>query len=285
MADQWGFVRRLPQGFDFPLKQQSRISALQRQTPSLLFLPLLPPTPPCLSDVTGVDFIHVHKGSPTLESPRRRLLLVCAMVTTTNKGQSPMVMANWVCSHYWPCEQWSTDGDLPSLMPGLHSSPEEAPGPHRAILSLCLSLSFCLSSHRPVHRSITRGSCIRRPVAAASQERCQSRPDRLTISANCLINDSPVLGCSSTSLWGANCSDWFASVNYWWRQWVEVLTPGFGGPNGPAFPSSYTLLSHTPWDRAPVWRRGAGASPLLLFSESGCSVPRGDGCDLWLWGY
>lgn len=104
---------QLPWGFDFPLKQQSRISALQRQTPSLLLLLLL--LPPCLSDVTEVDFIHVHKGSPTLESPGRRLLLVCAMVTTTNKGQSPMVMANWVCSHYWPSEPWSTDGELASL--------------------------------------------------------------------------------------------------------------------------------------------------------------------------
>ena len=62
-----------------------------------------------------VDFIHVHKGSPTLESPGRRPLLVCAMVTTTNKGQSPMVMANWVCSHYWPSELWSTDGELAPL--------------------------------------------------------------------------------------------------------------------------------------------------------------------------
>lgn len=69
---------------------------------------------PCLSDVTEVDFIHVHKGSPTLESPGRCLLWVCAMVTTTNKGQSPMVMANWVCSHYWPSELWSTDGELAS---------------------------------------------------------------------------------------------------------------------------------------------------------------------------
>lgn len=103
---------QLPWGFDFPLKQQSRISALQRQTPSLLLLLLL--LPPCLSDVTEVDFIHVHKGSPTLESPGRQLLLVCATVTTTNKGQSPMVMANWVCSHYWPSELWSTDGELAS---------------------------------------------------------------------------------------------------------------------------------------------------------------------------
>ena len=70
--------------------------------------------PLCLSDVTAVDFIHVHKGSPTLGSPRRRLLLVRAMVTTTNKGRSPMVMANWVCSHYWPSELWSTDGELAS---------------------------------------------------------------------------------------------------------------------------------------------------------------------------
>lgn len=70
--------------------------------------------PPCLTDVTGVDFIHVHKGSPTLGSPRRRLLLVCAMATTTNKGQSPMVMANWACSHYWLSKQWSTDGGLAS---------------------------------------------------------------------------------------------------------------------------------------------------------------------------
>lgn len=101
--------------FDFPLKQQSRTWALQRQTPSLLLLLLLPPPhPPCLTDVTGVDFIHVHKGSPTLGSPRRRLLLVCAMATTTNKGQSPMVMANWACSHYWLSKQWSTDGGLAS---------------------------------------------------------------------------------------------------------------------------------------------------------------------------
>lgn len=28
------------------------------------------------------------------------------------------------------------------------------------------------------------------------------------------------------------------------RQWAEVLTPGFGGPNGPAFPS-HSQLSHT----------------------------------------
>lgn len=69
-------------------------------------------SPQCLTDVTGVDFIHVHKGSPTLGSPRRRLLLVCAMATTTNKGQSPMLMANWVCSHYWLSKQWSTDGRL-----------------------------------------------------------------------------------------------------------------------------------------------------------------------------
>lgn len=32
-------------------------------------------------------------------------------VTTTNKGQSPMAMANWVSSHYWSSEQWSTDGE------------------------------------------------------------------------------------------------------------------------------------------------------------------------------
>lgn len=103
---------QLPQGFDFFLKQQSRISALQRQTP---FSPLLLFLSPCLSDVTQVDFIHVHKGSPTLESPGRQLLSVRAVVTTTNKGQSPMVMANWVCSHYWSSELWSTDGGLASL--------------------------------------------------------------------------------------------------------------------------------------------------------------------------
>lgn len=104
---------QLPWGFDFLLRQQSSIPALQRQTPSLLLLLLL--LPQCLSDTTEVDFIHVHKGSPTLGSPRRWVLLVCAMVTTTNKGQSPMVMANWVCSHYWPSELWSTDGELASL--------------------------------------------------------------------------------------------------------------------------------------------------------------------------
>lgn len=102
---------QFPRGFDFPLKQQSRIFALQRQTPSWLLLLLLAP---CLSNVTEVDFIHVHKGSPTLESPGRQLLSVCAVVTTTNKGQSPMLMANWVCSHYWPSELWSTDGELAS---------------------------------------------------------------------------------------------------------------------------------------------------------------------------
>lgn len=97
--------------FDFPLRQQSRIWALQRQTPPLPLLLLLPPR---LTVVTGVDLIHVHKGSPTLGSPRRQLLLVCAMATPTNKGQSPMVMANWVCSHYWLSKQWSTDGGLAS---------------------------------------------------------------------------------------------------------------------------------------------------------------------------
>lgn len=111
-AQSMELCEQLPWAFDFPLKQQSRISAPQRQTPSLLLLLLLPP--PCLTDVTGVDFIHVHKGSPTLGSPRRRLLLVCAMATATNKGQSPMVMANWVCSHYWLSKQWSTDGGLAS---------------------------------------------------------------------------------------------------------------------------------------------------------------------------
>lgn len=111
-AQSMGLCEQLPWAFDFPLKQQSWISALQRQTPSLLLLLLLLPL--CLTDVTGVDFIHVHKGSPTLGSPRRRLLLVCAMATPTNKGQSPMVMANWVCSHYWLSKQWSTDGGLAS---------------------------------------------------------------------------------------------------------------------------------------------------------------------------
>lgn len=106
-----GLCELLLWAFDFPLKQQSRIWALQRETPSLLLLLLLPP---CLTDVTGVDFIHVHKGSPTLGSPGRRLLLVCEMATTTNKGQSPMIMANWVCSHYWLSKQWSTDGGLAS---------------------------------------------------------------------------------------------------------------------------------------------------------------------------
>lgn len=113
-AQSMQLCEQLPRAFDFPLKQQSRISALQRQTPSLLLLLLLLPRSPCLTDVTGVDFTHVHKGSPTLGSPRRRLLLVCAMATTTNKGQSPMVMANWVCSHYWLPKQWSTDGGLAS---------------------------------------------------------------------------------------------------------------------------------------------------------------------------
>lgn len=31
-----------------------------------------------------------------------------ATLATTNKGQSPMATANWVCSHYWRSEQWST---------------------------------------------------------------------------------------------------------------------------------------------------------------------------------
>lgn len=110
-AQSMGLCELLLWAFDFPLKQQSRIWALQRETPSLLLLLLLPP---CLTDVTGVDFIHVHKGSPTLGSPGRRLLLVCEMATTTNKGQSPMIMANWVCSHYWLSKQWSTDGGLAS---------------------------------------------------------------------------------------------------------------------------------------------------------------------------
>ena len=126
---------QLPWGFDFPLKQQSRISAFQRQTPSLLLLLLLLPL--CLSDVTEVDFIHVHKGSPTLESPGRLLPLVWAMVTTTDKGQSPMVMSNWVCSHYWPSELWSTDGELASPNK-LHSNLKEA--------QLCLQVLLCDST-------------------------------------------------------------------------------------------------------------------------------------------
>lgn len=63
---------QLLRGFDFPFKQQTRISALQRQTPSLLLLLLL--LPQCLSDVTEIDVLRVHKGSPTLESPGRRLM-------------------------------------------------------------------------------------------------------------------------------------------------------------------------------------------------------------------
>lgn len=199
-AQSMGLCEQLLWAFDFPLKQQSRICALQRQTPSLLLLLLLPP---CLTDVTGVDFIHVHKGSPTLGSPRRWILLVCAMATTTNKGQSPMVMANWVCSHYWLSKQWSTDGGLASptqltLLPlgGLD------PAAPQLVLS-CTSLHHARLLHKEIRGSSVRGAL---PV----------RDNRLTVSANCLINDSPVLGCSSTSLWGANCSDWFASVNYWW---------------------------------------------------------------------
>ena len=106
-----GLCEQLLWAFDFPLKQQSRIWSLQRQTPSWLLLLLLPP---CLTDVTGVDFIHVRKGSPTLGSPGRWLLLLCAMATTTNKGQSPMVMASGVGCHYWLSKQWSTDGGLAS---------------------------------------------------------------------------------------------------------------------------------------------------------------------------
>lgn len=146
---------RLPRGFDFPLKQQSGISALQRETPSLLLLLLL--LPPCLSDVTEVDFIHVHKGSPTLGSPRRRLPSACAMVTTTNKGQSPMVMANWVCSHYWPSEQWSTDGELASLTQlglqpkgGLAPSPAAGAPPHSFSALACVVLYVTLSYAAPL---------------------------------------------------------------------------------------------------------------------------------------
>lgn len=93
---------------------QTTIQNLRASKASSIFAVIVVVSP-TFSDVTEVDFIHVHKGSPTLGSPWRRLLLVCAIVTTTNKGQSPMVMANWVCSHYWPSEQWSTDGELASL--------------------------------------------------------------------------------------------------------------------------------------------------------------------------
>lgn len=169
--------------------------------------------PPCLSDVTEVDFIHVHKGSPTLESPGRRLLLVCAMVTTTNKGQSPMVMANWVCSHYWPSEQWSTDGELaPLTQVTLQPQGGPAPSPSAAVRR-----SHSSSPSARVSRRITpscAGPLYKETRRSSVTGALPVRANRLTISANCLINDSPVLGCSSTSLWGANCSDWFASVNY-----------------------------------------------------------------------
>lgn len=196
-----GLCEQLPWAFDFPLKQQSWISALQRQTLSLLLLLLLLPS--CLTDVTRVDFIHVRKGSPTLGSPGRRLLLACAMATTTNKGQSPMVMANWVCSHYWLPKQWSTDGGLASptqaTLQTFGRLGSDSPSA-RVVL-------YIAPSCRLLHKEIRRWSV---------REALPVRDNHLTVSANCLINDSPVLGCSSTSLWGANCSDWFASVNYWW---------------------------------------------------------------------
>lgn len=152
---------------------------------------------------TGVDFIHLHKGSPTLGSPRRRLLLVCAMATTTNKGQSPMLMANWVCSHYWLSKQWSTDGGLASSTRlTLQTLGGLAPAGPQLELS-CTSLHHMRLLHKEIYDWSVRGAL---PV----------RDNHLTVSANCLINDSLALGCSSTSLWGPNCSDWFASVNYWW---------------------------------------------------------------------
>lgn len=159
---------QLPRGFDFPLKQQSRICALQRQTPSLLLLLLLPC--PCLSDVTEVDFIHVHKGSPTLESPGRRLLLVCAMVTTTNKGQSPMVMANWVCSHYWP--SWAVVNRRKAGITDTSYTPTL-----RRLSSV--SNSRCATPLSPSKPVLARTSLHHVQllstgrVAVASQERCQ----------------------------------------------------------------------------------------------------------------
>lgn len=121
---------------------------------------------PCLSDVTGVDFIPVRKGSPTLESPRRQLRLVSAMVTTTNKGQSPMVMANWVCSRYWPSELWSTDGELASLT---QVTLQPSVSRHCCVILLIFSLSLCW----PVHYSNMHSSFIRRTVTVESQECCQ----------------------------------------------------------------------------------------------------------------
>lgn len=68
-----------------------------------------------------------------------------------------MVMANWVCSRYWPSEQWSTDGELASptqlgLQPkgGLAPSPAAGAPPHSFPALACVVLYVTLSYAAPL---------------------------------------------------------------------------------------------------------------------------------------